>query len=410
MSRELSFLPLCLTLVATQLGGGSILGASEEAYASGWMVIFYPLGYALGLFTLALGYGSKLRQLNVSTVPEIFETVYRSRELRLISSFISILSLYFIFVAQGIAARKFLASINFEEPIWFAIFWLVFVFYTVMGGFKAVVNTDIIQTTFIIFGLTIALLCLDVETISSSLDNATLSSATFSDIPWVAWLLMPFCFMLIEQDMAQRFFAARNTKIISPAAIIAALLILFGSAVSILFGILANSQSIAISTEGSILIKVITEMTNPVITSLFMATIIMAIASTADSLLCSISSQLYCDFLEKRKLSQKSGLNISRLITFAIGVSALVLVYLFDNVLNVLILSYELSVSTLFVPITIAVIFKKPSQKGAILSFICGAIGFVLFRSIAPLPLSKEVLTLLLAFIGYNIGKVINKN
>ena len=68
-----------------------------------------------------------------------------------------------------------------------------------------------------------------------------------------------------------------------------------------------------------------------------------------------------------------------------------------------LMLSYELSVSVLFVPVLMAMVQSTPSRQGAMGAMIAGAVGFVLFR-IWTLPLPKEVSTLLLAFVGYLIS------
>ena len=108
MGRSLTFLPLCLTLLATQLGGGILLGAAGEAYDKGWSAIFYPCGASLGLLALGFGFGTKLRQLNINTIPEIFLVIYKSDAQRLIAAIISIISLQIIFISQGIAAKKFL--------------------------------------------------------------------------------------------------------------------------------------------------------------------------------------------------------------------------------------------------------------------------------------------------------------
>nr|MCH9690309.1 sodium:solute symporter family protein [Gammaproteobacteria bacterium] len=150
MGRKLGLFALFMTLLATQVGGGALIGAAEEAYAKGWTVLFYPLGMVLGLLVLGCGYGAKMRRLNLTTVPEIFDKIYRAPNLRQIASLLSIASLYFILVAQAIAARKFFFSLGFAGPYLFVGFWIVLTLYTVLGGLKAVVSTDILQALFIL--------------------------------------------------------------------------------------------------------------------------------------------------------------------------------------------------------------------------------------------------------------------
>ena len=110
------------------------------------------------------------------------------------------LSFFFILVAQGIAARKFFLALGVNELAFIA-FWLLFVAYTVMGGLKAVVNTDIIQAILIVVGLIAAWLSIDWSLLPNS--SFAEKSLEHSSVPWSSWLLMPLLFMLIEQDMGQ---------------------------------------------------------------------------------------------------------------------------------------------------------------------------------------------------------------
>src|SRR6185295_12885564 len=80
--KNVRFFPLMMTFLATQVGGGLVLGAADEAFRYGWSVLFYPLGASLGMICLGLGFGQRLAKLQVSTVAQILELVYRSSLLR----------------------------------------------------------------------------------------------------------------------------------------------------------------------------------------------------------------------------------------------------------------------------------------------------------------------------------------
>lgn len=403
MGRKLTFFPLCLTFLATQLGGGSLLGTAEEAYSKGWIVFIYPLGASLGFLLLGMGFGSRLRKLNITTVAEIFEQAYGSRKLRLIASGLSIVSFFLILVGQGIAARKFFLAAGMGEAI-FVFFWIAFAAYTIMGGLKAVVDTDIIQAVMIILGLLVAWIFIDwsllPEGASQLLSNPL---STTSEVPWSSWLLMPLLFMLIEQDMGQRCFAAKNAKVVGPSAITASLLLLLSSSIAISFGVFARSLELEVSNGGSILVESVKVLTNPSISLCFMGVVLMAIASSADSILCSISSNLSCDFLSREGIDSKKQIRRSRWLTLVTAFLALIGGYLFDNVVSVLMLAYELSVCALFVPVVMAMFMKTPSRKGAFFSIALGVIGCFVFRSV-PWVLPKEVLALLCSFLGYCLG------
>src|SRR5262245_59394829 len=108
VSRKLGFWPLTMTLIATLIGGGSTLGAAEEAYRHGWIIFLYPLGGSLGFVLLALGLSKRLNRFKIATIAEIMEVAYKSRNLRKIASLLSIIALTAILVGQIIAARKFM--------------------------------------------------------------------------------------------------------------------------------------------------------------------------------------------------------------------------------------------------------------------------------------------------------------
>lgn len=398
MHRRLTFFPLCLTLLATQLGGGTLVGAAQEAYLKGWLVLFYPAGVCLGLFTLSMGFGAKLRSLNISTMAEIFEKIYKSRTQRYLASALSIISLFFILVGQAIAARKFFVALGVIDSWAFFLFWTVLVTYTVMGGFKAVVNTDVLQISFVLIVLMLTYFSIDTPSIPSPsseplpLDNA---------VPWTTWLFMPFLFMLIEQDMGQRCFAAKSPRTVSFAAFAAGVLLILASVVAVYLGVEARRLGIEVSASSSILIEAVKVLTNPTVATFFMAAVLMTVISTADSLLCSISSNLSCDFLPS------TGMQQARWITLITGLSALGIAIFFDNVVSMLMLSYELSVCVLFVPIAAAILSKTPSRLGAYSALFIGSLGFVAFRIVEP-PLPREILTIGLATVGYFLGKALS--
>lgn len=109
--KQVRFFPLMMTFLATQVGGGLVLGAANEAYQYGWPVLLYPLGASLGMLLLG-AVGKRLAEFKVSTVAELFELIYGSTQLRKLASAFSILTLFMIFVAQIIASSKFLVSIG----------------------------------------------------------------------------------------------------------------------------------------------------------------------------------------------------------------------------------------------------------------------------------------------------------
>ena len=225
--RKMGFFYIFMTLLATQLGGGAIVGTAEAAYLHGWKAISYSAGVALGMIFMACGIGAKLRRMNVSTVPEIFKNIYGSENLQIFSSILYIISMFILLIAIGVSARKYALSLGYDNEIIFIIFWGTVIAYTTSGGLTAVTQTDILQIIFVLLAFVITFFVFK----SSDFTLATQQSpkTLVDDIPWINWLVIPCFSTMIGQDMAQRCFAAKSPKIVPYAMITAAIILVIAT-------------------------------------------------------------------------------------------------------------------------------------------------------------------------------------
>ena len=221
---------------------------------------------------------------------------------------------------------------------------------------------------------------------------------------FTGWLLMPLLFMLIEQDMGQRCFAGASGKIVSKAAFWAGVSTMIVCTVPVLIGNMAHAAGLQVPPNGSVLMAAIAQMTNPWMSALVGCAVLAAIISTATSLINAISSNLLSDFNLSFKRIQP--MRVVKGMTCVISIGAIFFAFYFNNIVDLLIQSYELSVSCLFIPIFIALFKKKGNSLSAWLAIIAGAIGFCLFR-IYPIDFPKEVASILLSFMGYSCGELV---
>jgi len=396
--KTVRFFPLMMTFLATQVGGGLVLGAAEEAYRFGWPVLLYPVGAALGLILLGTGVGRRLASFPVSTVAQIFEIAYGSKALKKFASLLSVISLFMILVAQIIASAKFLSSLGFENTFLFIAFWAIVILYTVQGGLKAVIATDIIQAAF--FSL-VFLFCLGFALNANSWPQmSTIASFDLVSPKLCGWLLMPLLFMLIEQDMAQRCFSGKCPRTVSKAALWAGIGTMAVCVVPIFFGVLANQTGLDVPKGASVLMASISATMGPAAASVVGCAVLAAVISTATSLINAISSNLSSDF------SIKENMPLVRGAAAGISIGAVFFAFYFDNVVDMLIQSYDLSISCLFVPIAFALVKRQGNFISALLAIVFGILGFCLFR-LFPIDFPKEIASIACSFGGYLGGEAI---
>ena len=406
--KGVRFFPLLMTFLATQVGGCLILGAAEEAYRFGWTVLLYPLGASLGFLVLALGVGKKMAQFQVSTVAELLGNVYSSGKIKKIASLLSIVSLFMILIAQVIASKKCMVSLGFDHALLFLIFWAIVIVYTVMGGLKAVVSIDIIQASFFIavffIGMGFILYTSDFNLVQTVQAGWNTEQFEFNASKLNGWLLMPLLFMVIEQDMAQRCFAATSPRVVTRAAGYTALLTLLISIIPVFFGILGKQLDIPLLPGSSVFMDVAQALTTPILAAFIGCAVLMAILSTAISLLNAVSSNLSQDF-DFSFLKGPRSIQTCRLITAGIGIAAVMGSYFAGEIVGLLIQSYELSVCCLFVPVFAALFRPNGNSLSAWLALAFGGAGFVMSRFI-PEVMPKEIVGLLLSVVGYGIGVI----
>ena len=406
--RKLGVFAICMSLLATQLGGGVVLGTSELSYKYGIYGIFYTLGLSLGLIGITFFGARQLREKNIGTVAELFEKEYNSVFLRKVASAISIFSLYGILVSMIIGTRKLLVSFGIENEVILYAFWIVLIIYTVLGGMKAVVYTDVVQiiVIFLIFTVVVIYYLLkDFNYIQFAFENL-LNTQNTNNVSFTPYILIPFLYVFIEQDMAQRFFSAKNTKVAYTSALLAGLLLLLFSFIPLVFGIAARKLG-DVPDGGSAMTFFFIQTSNNFITSIAALAILCAIISTGDSLLCAISSNLMLDYFKK-----EDSLTYTRVFTVILGITAIIIANYFNDIVKVMLVGYEIMVCTLFLPIVACYFNFRKKAVFAYSSILLGLIGFLLHAKITAFfncNITRELFCILLSLLAFPFSEIFER-
>lgn len=409
--RKVGTIPLAIALIATQLGGDVILGTSYESYFSSFAGMLYVIGISLGFIILGLGLAGRLRSFNVSTTAELFQVYYGSELLKKIASLLSITSLCGILLAQVVASFNLMVSLGIYSDILFFLFWLLVIGYTMFGGLKAIVSNDIFQLSFIILvfcGLFLyeLLTAHAFDLLSVAFTRFETSALPISTSGALATILMPACYLLIEQDIAQNIFAARTPRTAIVATLLASIFMLCFAIIPVYFGIKAQNLGIVLPEGANPLLLLIDSSYPSWIITLVVYGILAAIISTADALLCAISSHISQDFNLFK--TPKESLKYSKCIMFGIGISTLILGRYFSNIIRVIISSYAIPVTALIIPLMVIYYRAPASRTGALTSIISGLGGFI-YAQLTGTTFPPELIGIATSITGYVIGYIVEK-
>jgi len=406
--KTLGISHVTFTLVATQIGGGLLLGTSEKAYQIGIYGMFYTLGMSIGFLILGCGLAGKLHAFNIHTVSELFEIKYRSVFLKWVSSGISIATMTGILISQVVALKVLLNGLGLYNEWVFVAFWTFIIAYTMVGGLKAVVFTDVVQVMFIVgvFGL---IFFNHIFYGPFPLKQILASQKEFAEFSISLWdalpmLIIPALYALIEQDLAQRFFASRSRKTATISAIFSSIILIFFAFVPLYFGMEAHVMGLSVPEGTSPLIVLLKNTTGIVLFSLALCGLIAAITSTADSLLCAISLDIAKGF-KVVSIHRKSGVFISQMITLLTGIVAFIASYFVPkNIIDILIASYEISVSCMLVPLLATFFTDNLKKNSAWFSFIGGLIGFIFTHLYMTDDILRQAIAIGCSLIGFILG------
>ncbi|XP_069164767.1 sodium-coupled monocarboxylate transporter 1-like [Procambarus clarkii] len=163
--RHMPVLPVALSLLGGAISAISILGSATEIYFYGTQLTMSLFGFIFGVLMIRNIILPVLYPLHLVSIFEYIEMRFQSRTLH---KMVTVMQLLASFVYSGIclyAPSITLSSVT-SLPIWASIvtMGLICSFYTTIGGVKAVVYTDVVQTLLMFGGVLVVsvICCLDL--------------------------------------------------------------------------------------------------------------------------------------------------------------------------------------------------------------------------------------------------------
>jgi sodium/proline symporter len=419
-----------------------LVGLPGAAMAVGLMEVWTAIGCVSGIVLSWIFIAKDLRisseKHSAITLPNFFAEKFSGQEskvddrvLRITATIIILFFFTFYLAAQFIAAGKVL-FVTFDIPQENGIILgaTVIIIYTMMGGFLAVVWTDLIQGIIMIGALVIlpiigfivlesrdlsiaAALAEAGPDVASLVQNKTGWAAAAVVISGLSWGLGYF---------GQPHLITKYMSIGDPEKMKVARRIAISWAVPAFTGaMLIGLVSLALygqnfySDPEYVMPGLANDLLPAWLAGIFISGAIAAMMSTADSQLLIISSSVIEDFYHKtlgREVSEKLLLNLSRIITLVVGIFGLIIALMSKELIFAMV-SYAWSgLGASFGPgIILLLKWKRCTKEGVLAGMIAGSVTTVVWSNIDYLDdiISVRFVAFALATIAVIVFSLVSK-
>ncbi len=386
------------------LGGLVIVGQAALAFDLGIAAIWFWVGLALGIVCIGLaakkikGVADKGKFLTISDY--VFEKF--GNKAGYVSAIILFLAFLALLTGQFIAGGSLFApllGVNYATAVLILGFGTLI--YLLLGGFKAVIKTDLLQ--FILMFIVFVFLLFTIDIGNYTPDQMQISS--IGGFAIITFLAMGIFSMFGAADYWQRLFSSRDYKTARKASYLtAALFVIFGVALTIV-GIAAKNNFPDIASNEALYYGFFQLLPQPLL-GLAVVVILAAIMSTIDTELFVLASSIAKDFSHRRK--SKTDKEMQKIIRISLVGLALISMLVAIFVSDVLLVLFSLVSLILCVsPTIIASLFWKIKSKAVILSMLAGVISFLVLFIMGQLTPDTSAITLPTSIIFLIIGQII---
>ncbi len=380
-----------------------LLGLTGMGYLVGihalWIVLGEVLGVTLGWVLVALPFKELTDRYDSITVADYLESRFDDRRhvLRILSAVV-IFSMVTAYTAAQLTAsgKAFSSFLGTSYAGGVLIGAAVILYYTTVGGFKAVAYSDVLQGVLMFSGL----LALPIVGISAAGGFSQLMERLHSVDPSllepmgtlgfsVAGVLSAVSFMGIglaflgAPQLLTRFISARDRTQIVNGSLIAVICIIVFDVGAVFAGMAGRSLFPGLDDPETILPTMAAELMPPVITGLFLVIVLAAIMSTVDSLLILVSSAVVRDVVQKTLRSNLPERRLSlygKLTTVVIGAGAVVLALGEVRVVFWFVLFAWSGLACAFTPVVLCSLFwKRTTRAGAVAGMVVGFLTTVIW-------------------------------
>ncbi|MFK2825245.1 sodium/pantothenate symporter [Bacillus sp. B190/17] len=423
-SRELGGFILAMTMAATYGSASSFLSGPGAAYQYGLAWVLLAMSQvATGYFVLMI-LGKKFaimaRKYRAVTLVDFLFARYNNQWVVILSALSIIIFLFSAMTAQWIGGARLVESLTgLSYTTALIIFAVSIMVYVIIGGFRAVAVTDMVQGLIMVAGTVILFVAAlkaggGMEKIMMTLEaeNPNLLSPYGNDRSLTPlyissfWILVGIGVVGLPQ-VAVRAMSYKNTQAMHRALVIGTIVVGVIMLGMHLIGVMARAIVPGITVGDKVMPQLAMTIMPDWLAGIVLAAPMAAIMSTVDSLLLLVASavvkDLYLHFINKRA-EEKKVKRLSFAVTAVIGVVVFVVALQPPDLIIWLNLFSFGGLEAVFIwPIVLGLYWKQANGAGAVASMVTGMSTYMIFHSLYPnaLGMHTVVLPIFLSLIAF---------
>lgn len=375
---------------AVILGGASTIGGGGLGYQHGisgaWLVV------SLGIGTIVLGIliSTKLANLRAFSLGGVLERRF-DKYSGTIGAVIAGVYALTIAITQTIAIGKILSVLfGTNQSQMIIIAGIIVIAYTALGGMLTVTITDFVQWCIMTVGIFFLAVPFGLSSIGGFSTLAADLDPSFFSVTAIGWRTIAGYFLLyvlgimIGQDIWQRVFTAKDADVARTGTIIAGVYSIVYGVTTAFLGMMALVLLPNLQDPELALPRMILRVIPVGLSGLILAGFVSAMMSTADSALLASSTLLTNDVYKRfiaPDASDATYTTVSRGLIVALGLVMIYAAVRIGNVVDALVLAYDLLTGCIFVPVFGAFFWKRATWQGALSSILVS--GTVVIASLS---------------------------
>ena len=412
-SRQLPAWLLSITFIASWWGGGSAIDLVDQAFTQG-ISSFWIYGVSVLLSTFLMWvFAAGIRRVTTLSQPELMAQRYDNRCAFLLALFILIFMGISSSIQVIVIGKFFQVFLNTDYTTGAVIGTLLVLFYSLFGGFKGVVLTDLVQFIFFLFA-SIFLFCFTYDA-AGGWQNISTSLAQHSTLGYtsffhniennLAYVVTFGSSWMIQANVWQRISAARSPKDAKRMMMISFWIFIPLYLTTTLIGMFSSVIYETLPAEG-IISQLLLQMEMPFVAAIIFVGLCSAIMSTMDSMFNTGALSLTVDIYKKHispHLPEKNYVRIARWATLLMGSIALFIGIRVQSVLTISWIGADFIATGVFVPLVLGFFWKRGTSLAAYSSMLFGLIFSSYNLMIAlgiDLPIAWEIASTRQAVIG----------